>query len=124
MRNLPDVPVRLIVLATLGVTLLIVLILLLAALLSGQTGAQQELPEPTQESALEALLGPLQQHHFLIPNPEREYVQLHIVPFREYSEPWSQEEIGLFWRDPLKIGLEDVEKQNRELIQDLYSTIP
>ena len=126
MQSLPDVPLRLIVLATLAVSAGIVLILLVASLFTGSSGGNERTPvapEPPR-TPLERVIGPLQLYHFYIPNPEREVLELSITPFRDPGRPWSEDEIELFWLDPLKIGLEEVEKQNRTLIEELYATIP
>lgn len=127
MRNLPDIPVKLIVQATLAVSVLIVVILLILSLFSGRSNRSGQLATaaaPQVLSPLEQIIGPLQLHHFLIPNPEEQYLNPRIIPFREPGSPWSEEEIEPFWMDPLMIGLEETTMENRRLIQELYESIP
>ncbi|AFG37286.1 hypothetical protein [Spirochaeta africana] len=126
MQSLPDVPVRLVVLGTLAVSLCIIVVLAIVSLVSA--GDPRETSPAavarTHLTPLEQIIGPLQLHHFYIPNPEREVMELQISPFRDPSLPWSEEEVQIFWLDPLKLGLEEVEKKNRTMIEELYATIP
>ncbi|GAB6091271.1 hypothetical protein [Spirochaeta dissipatitropha] len=127
MQNLPDIPVKLIVRATLAVSVLIVVLLLIISAFSGRSDRNRQpaaVAAPQVLSPLEQIIGPLQLHHFIIPNPEEQYMNPQIIPFRETGSPWSEEEIEPFWLDPLMIGLEETTKENRRLIQELYENIP
>ncbi len=126
MLNLPDVPLRQIIVLTLAAALIIVLGLVIAAMIlypDRDTSALES--QPVQRSSgLEEIIGPLGRHHFYFPNPEDDVLKLQMEPFREPGTPWSEDEIQPFMLDPVEIGLEEVVEQNRELIQDLYDTIP
>lgn len=124
MQSLPDVPVKHIVIATLAVSVLIVFVLLVGFFITHDTGTADSVSHQPPRSALEQIIGPLQPFHYIYPNPDDEFLQLQLYPFREPGSPWSEQEIGPFWLDPLTIGLEDVENSNRELVRELYQTIP
>ncbi len=126
MPNLPEVPIKALIGGVLALALIIVLVILLVAVL-GQAespGQTETLRMSNSGVGAQAILGPLQPHLFLIPNPEKDFTSLQLMPFRPLGSPWSQQEIEPFWLDPLEIGLEQVKNDNRKLVQDLYKSIP
>ncbi len=125
LADIRDIPYALPVFIALVVAILLVIILLIFVV-----SGDKDLPDTSETLQLPSLdviqkiLGPLRQHHFLLPNPEQQVLQLQLVPFREPRSPWASDEIRPFWRDPLEMGLEGIVEENRRLVDQLYKMVP
>ena len=106
-------------LAAVGILTLIALIITLIVLLPGyiryhRSSIQTNL---TIENKIDM-------SRFIIPESYMQFREDSWLPFRSDKERWTSAEIEPYWQDPKKLILDYLEKQNENLINDLFKDIP
>ena len=61
---------------------------------------------------------------FIIPESYMKLRDESWIPFRADKERWTSVDSGPYWQDPETLILEYLEKQNENLINDLFKDIP
>lgn len=61
---------------------------------------------------------------FIIPESYMQLRDKSWIPFRPDKERWASADIDPFWQDPEILILEYLEKQNENLINELFKDIP
>ena len=61
---------------------------------------------------------------FIIPESYRKLRNEDWIPFRSDKEQWTSSDIEPYWQDPKILILEYLEKQNENLINDIFKDIP
>ena len=61
---------------------------------------------------------------FIIPESYKKAWDYSVIPFREDRDHWTEEDISEFWQDPKGPILEYLEKENENLINEMFKDIP
>jgi hypothetical protein len=61
---------------------------------------------------------------FIIPESYMKFRDENWIPFRPDKERWTSIDTGPYWEDPEILILEYLEKQNENLINELFEDIP
>jgi len=109
---------RIIILATLGITLLLVM----GILIFGRP-AKEPLPETTvQAEGSVSRSGTLMLSDFILRSAGEEADESWALA-RPPRDSWSPGEIRRFWVDPARAGLEKLEKDNDELVRTFFLSV-
>jgi len=109
---------RIIILATLGITLLLVMGILIFSRPGKEVSSEPSMQ--TEDSVTRS--GSLMLSDFILPSTGEE-TEESWAQARPPRDSWSAGEIRRFWVDPARAGLEKLEKDNDELVRTFFLSV-